>query len=178
MTPLQRVNSRTGNRMDHLWRDRMAYILGAAKPPEGVCVFCEAPRQTDDGTAYILHRGRLAYVIMNIFPYNTGHVMINPYAHVDSVEKLSDDALLEIMQLTNLSLAAIRRVSNPHGFNLGANLGKAAGGGIDQHFHFHVVPRWQGDTNFMPIVAQTRVLPENLDDLYRRLRPAFDELAH
>jgi ATP adenylyltransferase len=103
--------------------------------------------------------------------------MINPYAHVDSLEKLGDDALLEIMQLTNLSLAAIRRVSNPQGFNLGANLGKAAGGGIDQHFHFHIVPRWQGDTNFMPIVAQTRVLPENLDDLYKRLRPAFDEVA-
>ena len=163
--------------MDHLWRDRMAYILGAAKPPEGVCVFCEAPQQADDATVYILHRGRLAYVILNIFPYNTGHVMINPYAHVDSIEKLGDDALLEIMQLTNLSLAAIRRVSNPHGFNLGANLGKAAGGGIDQHFHFHIVPRWQGDTNFMPIVAQTRVLPENLDDLYQRLRPAFDEVA-
>jgi ATP adenylyltransferase len=103
--------------------------------------------------------------------------MINPYAHVDSLEKLEDAALLEIMQLTNLSLAALRQVSNPHGFNLGANLGKAAGGGIDQHFHFHIVPRWQGDTNFMPIVAQTRVLPENLEDLYRRLRPAFNEIA-
>ena len=163
--------------MDHLWRDRMAYILGAARPPEGVCVFCEAPQQADDAAVYILHRGKLAYVILNIFPYNTGHVMINPYAHVDSIEKLDDAALLEIMQLTRLSLAAIRQVSQPQAFNLGANLGKAAGGGIDQHFHFHVVPRWQGDTNFMPIVAQTRVLPENLDDLYKRLRPAFDEVA-
>ena len=160
--------------MEHLWRDRMAYILGAAKPPEGVCVFCEAPKHADE-TVYILHRGRLAYVILNIFPYNTGHVMVNPYAHVDSIEKLDDATLLEIMQLSNLSLAAIRLASNPHGFNLGANLGKAAGGGIDQHFHFHIVPRWQGDTNFMPILAQTRVLPENLDDLYRRLRPAFDQ---
>jgi len=162
--------------MDHLWRDRMAYILGTGKPPEGVCVFCEAPRQ-DDAVAYILHRGKLAYVILNIFPYNTGHVMINPYAHVDSIEKLDDAALLEIMRLAKLSLAAIRQASNPQAFNLGANLGKAAGGGIDQHFHFHVVPRWQGDTNFMPIVAETRVLPENLDDLYRRLRPTFDDLA-
>ena len=163
--------------MDHLWRDRMAYILGVAKPPEGVCVFCNAPQHTDDAKVYIVHRGRLAYVILNIFPYNTGHVMINPYAHVDSIEKLDDAALLEIMQLANLSLAAIRRVSNPQAFNLGANLGKAAGGGIDQHFHFHIVPRWQGDTNFMPIVAQTRVLPENLDSLYARLRPAFDKAA-
>jgi ATP adenylyltransferase len=162
--------------MDYLWRDRMAYITGAAKPPEGVCVFCEAPRH-DDATVYILHRGRYAYVILNIFPYNTGHVMVNPYTHVDSIEKLDDAILLEVMQLTNLSLAAIRSVSNPQGFNLGANLGKAAGGGIDQHFHLHIVPRWQGDTNFMPIVAQTRVLPENLDDLYERLRPAFDQLA-
>ena len=161
--------------MDHLWRDRMAYILGA-KPPEDACVFCDAPRH-DDARVYILHRGQWAYVILNIFPYNTGHVMINPYAHVDSVEKLNDAALLEVMQLTNLSLAALRKVAQPQAFNLGANLGKAAGGGIDQHFHFHIVPRWQGDTNFMPIVAQTRVLPENLDDLYRRLRPVFDELA-
>ena len=163
--------------MDHLWRERMAYILGTARPPEGVCVFCEAPQQADDAKVYILHRGQLAYVILNIFPYNTGHVMINPYAHVDSIEKLDANALLEIMQLINLSLAALRSVSNPQGFNLGANLGKAAGGGIDQHFHFHVVPRWQGDTNFMPIVAQTRVLPENLDDLYQRLHPAFGEIA-
>ena len=163
--------------MDHLWRERMAYILGTAKPPEGVCVFCEAPQQADDAKVYILHRGQLAYVILNIFPYNTGHVMINPYAHVDSIEKLDANALLEIMQLINLSLAALRSVSNPQGFNLGANLGKAAGGGIDQHFHFHVVPRWQGDTNFMPIVAQTRVLPENLDNLYQRLHPAFGEIA-
>ena len=162
--------------MDHLWRDRMAYILGAAKPAEDVCVFCDAPRHAD-AQVYILQRGQWAYVILNIFPYNTGHVMINPYAHVDSPEKLNEAALLEVMQLTNLSLAALRKVSQPQAFNLGANLGKAAGGGIDQHFHFHIVPRWQGDTNFMPIVAQTRVLPENLDDLYRRLRPAFDEAA-
>lgn len=162
--------------MDHIWRDRMAYILGAGKPPEGVCVFCEAPKH-DDATVLILHRGQLAYVIMNIFPYNTGHVMVNPYAHVDTPEKLDAPTLTEIMQLTNLSLRAIRLASNPHAFNLGANVGKASGGGIDQHFHFHIVPRWQGDTNFMPIIAQTRVLPENLPDLYARLKPAFDQCA-
>jgi ATP adenylyltransferase len=154
----------------------MAYILGVSKPPDGVCVFCEAPRH-DDATVYILHRGRFAYVIMNIFPYNTGHVMVNPYRHVDTIEKLDDATLLEIMQLTNLSLKAIRAVSKPQAFNLGANLGKVSGGGIDQHFHFHVVPRWPGDTNFMPIIAETRVLPEKLDDLYQRLRPAFDQCA-
>ncbi len=162
--------------MDYLWRDRMAYILGASKPPDGVCVFCEAPKH-DDATVYILHRGQFAYVIMNIFPYNTGHVMVNPYRHVDTIEQLDDATLLEIMQLTNLSLRAIRSVSKPHAFNLGANLGKVSGGGIDQHFHFHIVPRWPGDTNFMPIIAETRVLPEKLDDLYQRLRPAFDQYA-
>jgi ATP adenylyltransferase len=161
--------------MDHLWRDRMAYISGATKPPEGVCVFCEAPKHAD-GTVFILQRGQFAYVIMNIFPYNTGHVMVNPYAHVDSIEKLDAAALTEIMQLTNLSLAAIRSASQPHAFNLGANIGQAAGGGIKDHFHFHIVPRWQGDTNFMPIVAETRVLPEKLEDLYQRLRPAFDQM--
>ncbi|MFN8597354.1 MAG: HIT domain-containing protein [Anaerolineae bacterium] len=162
--------------MDHIWRDRMAYILGAAKPPEGVCVFCEAP-QHDDATTFILHRGQFAYVIMNIFPYNTGHVMVNPYRHVDSPEKLDLPTLAEIWELTNLSLRAIRLASNPHAFNLGANLGKASGGGIDQHFHFHIVPRWQGDTNFMPVIAEARVLPENLNDLYARLRPVFEEVA-
>jgi ATP adenylyltransferase len=162
--------------MEYLWRDRMAYILGVSKPSDGVCVFCEAPKH-DDATVFILHRGQHAYVIMNIFPYNTGHVMVNPYRHVETIEQLDDATLLEIMQLTNLSLKAIRSVSNPHAFNLGANLGKASGGGIDQHFHFHIVPRWQGDTNFMPIIAETRVLPEKLDDLYQRLRPAFDQCA-
>ena len=161
--------------MDHIWRDRMAYILGAAKPPDGVCVFCEAPKH-DDATTFIVHRGQLAYVIMNIFPYNTGHVMVIPYAHVDTPEKLEAAALTEIMQLTNLSLRAIRLASNPHAFNLGANVGKASGGGIDQHFHFHIVPRWPGDTNFMPIIAETRVLPENLHDLYARLKPAFEQV--
>jgi ATP adenylyltransferase len=162
--------------MDHIWRDRMAYILGAAKPPDGVCVFCEAPKH-DDATTFIVHRGQLAYVIMNIFPYNTGHVMVIPYAHVDTPEQLEAATLTEIMQLTNLSLRAIRLASNPHAFNLGANVGKASGGGIDQHFHFHVVPRWPGDTNFMPIIAGTRVLPENLHDLYARLKPAFDQCS-
>jgi ATP adenylyltransferase len=162
--------------MDHIWRDRMAYISGVAKPPDGLCVFCEAPKH-DDATVFILYRGQFAYVILNIFPYNTGHVMVNPYAHVDTPEKLDVGALTEIMQLTNLSLRALRRASNPNAFNLGANLGKASGGGIDQHFHFHIVPRWQGDTNFMPVIAETRVLPEKLDDLYARLRPAFEQAA-
>ena len=161
--------------MEYLWRDRMSYILGAAQPPEGVCVFCEAPKH-DDARVFILHRGRLAYVIMNIFPYNTGHVMVNPYQHVSTLEYLDDATLTEIMQLTKLSLAAIRLASNPNAFNLGANLGKAAGGGIEQHFHFHIVPRWQGDTNFMPIVAETRVLPESLEGSYARLKPAFEQV--
>ncbi len=166
----------TGLNMERLWRDRMAYISGATKPPAGVCVFCEAPKQADS-VAFILYRGKFAYVIMNIFPYNNGHVMVNPYAHVDSIEKLADATLTEIMQLTNLSLAAIRSVSQPHAFNLGANIGAAAGGGIKDHFHFHIVPRWPGDTNFLPIVAETRVLPEKLEDSYQRLKPAFEAIA-
>ena len=162
--------------MEHLWRDRMAYISGATKPPEGVCVFCEAPKH-EDATVFILHRGQLAYVIMNIFPYNSGHIMVNPYQHAASIEQLDSATLTEIMQLTNLSLAAIRSASQPQAFNLGANIGRAAGGGIDQHFHFHIVPRWQGDTNFMPIIAETRVLPEKLADSYAKLKKAFDQIT-
>jgi ATP adenylyltransferase len=162
--------------MDHLWRDRMAYITGAVKPPEGVCVFCEAPK-LDDATAFILHRGRLAYVIMNIYPYNSGHLLVNPYQHVDSIEKLDEATLIEIMRLTNLSLAALRLASEPQAFNLGANIGKASGGGIDQHFHLHVVPRWAGDSNFMPVVAEARVLPEKLEDSYAKLKAAFEQVT-
>lgn len=162
--------------MDYLWRDRMSYITGAAKPPEGVCVFCEAPKH-DDATTFILQRGQFAYVIMNIFPYNNGHVMVNPYAHVDSIEKLDTATLTEIMQLTNLSLAALRAAAAPQAFNLGANIGKASGGGIDQHFHLHIVPRWPGDTNFMTIIAETRVLPDKLEASYEQLRAAFAHLA-
>ena len=162
--------------MDYLWRDRMSYITGAAKPPEGVCVFCEAPKH-DDATTFILQRGQFAYVIMNIFPYNNGHVMVNPYAHVDSIEKLDTATLTEIMQLTNLSLAALRAAAAPQAFNLGANIGKASGGGIDQHFHLHIVPRWAGDTNFMTLIAETRVLPDKLEASYEQLRAAFAQLA-
>jgi ATP adenylyltransferase len=162
--------------MDYLWRDRMSYINGVSKPQTGVCVFCAAPRH-DDETVFILHRGKLAYVIMNIFPYNNGHVMVIPYAHVDTIEKLDTATLTEIMQLTNLSLAAIRLASDPHAFNLGANIGRAAGGGIEEHFHLHIVPRWQGDTNFMPILADTRVLPEKLEESYQRLKPTFEQCA-
>ena len=162
--------------MEYLWRDRMAYITGATKPLDNVCVFCEAPKH-EDPTVFVLQRGTLAYVIMNIFPYNTGHVMVIPYAHVDSIEKLEPAALTEMMTLTQLSMAAIRLVSEPHAFNLGANIGKASGGGIDQHFHFHIVPRWAGDTNFMPIVAGARVLPEKLEDTYTHLKAAFEQLT-
>ena len=161
--------------MDKLWAPwRSKYIY--LRKRKG-CIFCVNAKEKKDRKHYVLARSKHAFSMLNIYPYNTGHVMVNPYAHVDTPEKLDAATLAEIWQLTNVSMRALRLASNPHAFNLGANVGKASGGGIDQHFHFHVVPRWLGDTNFMPILAATRVLPENLNDLYARLKPAFEQCA-
>jgi len=147
----------------------MAYIKSHAGGGEG-CVFCEAPRQGDE-EALILKRGRLAYVIMNRYPYNTGHLMVVPYRHVPSLEDLTREETLEVMELVKESMKALRKAMNPHGFNVGVNVGEAAGAGIAGHVHVHIVPRWRGDTNFVTLIAGDKVVPESLDDTYRRLKP-------
>jgi ATP adenylyltransferase len=149
---------------------RLDYIKG---PKPGQCVFCAKPGEGDDEAAYIVHRGDDCFVILNAFPYNNGHAMVAPYEHVGSLEDLGQHALLELMTLTQRLLAALRDVYGPEGFNVGVNLGSAAGAGVKDHVHLHVVPRWQGDTNFMPVIGDTRVLPQSLDDSYRALRTTF-----
>lgn len=160
-----------------LWAPwRMAYIKkSSSKPGEGECVFCWAPQASDDRKALVVYRGRLAYVILNKYPYNNGHVMIIPYRHVASIEDLSIDEIVEISVLTRAVLRALRRVYRPHGFNVGANIGEAAGAGIAGHFHVHVVPRWRGDSNFMLTVGGAKVLPEDLDETYSKLKPVVEE---
>lgn len=160
--------------MDHLWTPwRMPYLQGEDPLPDE-CLFCIKPQERDE-EAHIVHRGELSYVILNRFPYNNGHVMVAPYAHVATLEDLESETAGEFMALTRLSLRVLREAYEPQGFNVGANIGSAAGAGVADHVHMHVVPRWAGDTNYMSTVGKTRVIPEWLDQTYDRLRPLFEE---
>ena len=155
--------------MDYLWTPwRYAYVSTAGKTPG--CVFCEAPKETDDRKARIVHRGRDCYVILNTFPYTSGHVMIVPYAHLDELQKLSPETAQEMMALAQKMEGVLRAVYEPEGLNVGINVGKAAGAGVAGHIHMHVLPRWTADSNFMTAVAETRVLPETLDTTWERLK--------
>ncbi len=150
----------------------MAYIEAAHDEPEG-CLFCELLARDDDQSAFILARDGAAFALLNAYPYNPGHLMVAPTRHVGDVEDLDADELVDTGRLMQRAVGALRQEMDPHGFNLGANLGRVAGAGIPGHVHWHVVPRWNGDTNFMPVVGETRVLPESLEDTYRKLRPRF-----
>jgi ATP adenylyltransferase len=151
---------------------RMAYINKARRSPAG-CIFCVKARERRDAANFVLHRGRFGFVMMNLFPYNSGHLLIAPYAHVGSLEALRPEQALDLIRLTNLSLRALRAETRPEGFNVGINLGKVSGAGIEEHVHLHIVPRWNGDTNFMPLFAETRVIPEHLRETHRKLRSRF-----
>jgi len=153
----------------------MAYLQGE-NPLPTECLFCVKARQSD-AEAHIVHRGKLCYVVLNRFPYNNGHLMVVPYVHVNTLEDMEIDAMTELMTLTKLSLRVLRQAYHPQGFNIGFNIGTVAGAGIAGHIHLHVVPRWGGDTNYMTITGQTRVIPEWIDQTYQRLRPLFERLA-
>jgi len=162
--------------MDHLWAPwRMEYIVHSLKndPDEG-CVFCTSLQDDRDETRFILHRGHNAFIIMNLFPYNNGHLMIVPNRHIDEFTKLSDDELLEINKLINLSVRALRHAIHPDGFNIGMNLGRVAGAGVADHLHYHIVPRWNGDTNFMPVLGETKVVSQSLEAGYKHLKVSFE----
>ena len=161
--------------MEHLWSPwRLAYIIGGPSP--GGCVFCDA--QIDPGAdALIVHRGRTCFVILNLFPYNNGHLMVIPNRHIATLASATPDERCELIELTTLAEVALAEAFAPHGLNMGINLGKPAGAGILDHVHMHVVPRWNGDTNFMTVVGRTRVLPEDLPDTASKLRPIFQRLA-
>ena len=139
------------------------------------CVFCSLPAQDDDERTYILYRGARAFVIMNLYPYNNGHLMVVPYAHVDTIAALDGETLTEMMCLAQRSQAVLTEAMRPQGFNLGMNQGRAAGAGIADHVHMHLLPRWIGDTNFMPALGDVRVMPQHLDETYQLLRPGFAE---
>lgn len=160
--------------MKMIWAPwRIEYIRS---PKHDGCIFCDFPKENRDRERLILYRGEHAFVIMNNYPYNPGHVMIAPYRHVGRWEELRDEELLDMMKLSRLMIRAIKRAMNPDGFNMGVNLGRVAGAGIEEHVHIHVVPRWNGDTNFMPVVADTKVIPESLGDSYEELKKALEEV--
>jgi len=155
----------------------MEYLTSADKATlNSVCIFC-AKVTAPDENEHVLCRGRSAYITLNRYPYNNGHLMVIPYSHAPSLEQLDTATLTELMLLTNRGLAVLRQAYHPDGFNIGVNVGQAAGAGIADHVHIHIVPRWNADTNFMPIVGETRVIPETLDQTYARLRPLFDQMA-
>ncbi len=131
------------------------------------CIFCQKPAEHQDAENLIVHRGQLAFVILNRYPYNNGHMMVVPYQHASTLEELDAPALSELMQLAIQALGVLRAMYQPQAFNLGVNIGAAAGAGIADHVHMHVVPRWAGDSNFMTTVAGTRVIPEDLNDTYQ-----------
>jgi ATP adenylyltransferase len=144
----------------------MEFIMGS-KPSE--CIFCTKPAEQRDRENYILYRGQHGYIMLNAYPYNNGHLLILPYAHVPTLEQLDEATAAELMLLTQRGITALRRSMSPEGFNIGVNIGKAAGAGIADHVHVHIVPRWTGDTNFMPVVGSVRLVPELLEATYERL---------
>lgn len=158
--------------MDRLWSPwRYRYVSQAT--PEDACIFCLKSGEANDEANLILHRGTHNFVLLNLYPYTTGHLMIAPYAHVAQLDELEEAAGAELMQLTQRAVRHIRSVYRPHGLNVGMNLGECAGAGIAGHLHMHVLPRWPGDANFMTTIGETRVMPEELPETWRRLRAAF-----
>jgi ATP adenylyltransferase len=159
--------------MDHLWSPwRLEYVI--SKKPEG-CVFClrgDESAQAD----LVVHRGQLAYVILNLYPYNNGHIMVVPYRHVATFALLNVEELQELALLTQRSEIALNEAYRPQAMNVGANLGRPAGGGIPEHLHVHLVPRWTGDSNFMTVTAQTRLVPEELEVTFDKLAPRFQDV--
>lgn len=158
--------------MENLWAPwRVEYIKKATK--EEGCILCQKPAQDDDAASYILYRGKKNFIMLNAYPYNSGHLMVAPYRHVADLEKLTTDELHEHFEMVSRSAAVLKQVFQPAGLNIGMNLGRVAGAGIDKHLHSHVVPRWAGDTNFMPVIGDTRVINEALAETYKTLAGKF-----
>lgn len=160
--------------MDQIWSPwRMNYIMNHEK--KASCVFCAVVDLSDGFDNLIVARGKTAFVILNRFPYTSGHLMVVPYAHIAELEQLDSDTRAEIMDLIVKASQVLKVIYRPEGFNIGANIGAAAGAGVAAHLHFHIVPRWAGDSNFMSTLANTRVLPESLEDTYNRVTQAWNE---
>jgi len=160
--------------MQQMWTPwRMAYIRREQRPG---CIFCEMLDAEDDRGQLVLHRSELTFLVLNKYPYNNGHLMAVPYRHMDTVESLTSEETVDMMALVSLGIRALRLTSKPEGFNIGVNIGKIAGAGVLDHVHIHVVPRWGGDTNFMPVLADVRLIPQHLTETYDEIKAALIEL--
>ncbi len=167
------------NRLWSPWRSKYIESISEKKGNENTrCVFCDKFSEKDDENNLVVCRGKFAAIVMNLYPYNSGHLMIVPFAHKGSFEDLTDDESADVMDQTKLAIRLLRMTCHPDGFNFGANLGKGSGAGIAEHIHFHVVPRWNGDTNFMTVLDDTKVISEEIHNTYRQLRSALASVNH
>ena len=163
--------------MERLWAPwRMRYIE-SNPDDEQICIFCQKPKESNDKENLILYRSDLSFVIMNKYPYNNGHLMVVPYLHESDLTKFSDDLLLDMQHLLQLSLKALQDAMHPHSINIGLNLGRSAGAGIVEHLHYHIVPRWNGDTNYMPILTGTKVVSEALEASWQKLHTSYKKFS-
>ncbi|UCH35663.1 MAG: HIT domain-containing protein [Armatimonadota bacterium] len=161
--------------MDRLWAPwRMEYIERVDSGDE--CFLCAKPQENDDEKNHIIHRAETAFIILNAFPYSNGHLMVAPYRHTGDLLDLTEAELAAVMAEARLGTRLLTAAMSPQGFNLGINIGRIAGAGVADHIHLHIVPRWSGDTNFMPVIGDTKVLPQALDDSYRLLRNTLDDI--
>jgi len=160
--------------MKILWAPWRFEYIESEKPK--YCILCKAYNDQDDKQNLVLWRGKHTFIIMNRYPYNSGHLMVAPIRHVSNLDDLTNEEMLEIAKAIKLSLNALKKAMGPHGFNIGMNIGRAAGAGIEEHIHVHIVPRWIGDSNYMPIISNTKVMPEYLSQTYDKLKPYFDEI--
>ena len=160
--------------MQQLWAPWRIEYVRMEKMDE--CIFCKLPTENDDEKDLILHRSKYAFVIMNNYPYNPGHVMVAPYRHVGEFEELKEEEWKDIHFLTALMVKVIKKAMNPQGFNIGLNLGRVAGAGIEGHLHVHIVPRWNGDTNFMPVISDTKVIVQGIRENYRELKGEIEKI--
>ena len=152
---------------------RLSYVKDASKDIEEECVFCAKPGAGDDEASLIVHRGERCFVILNLFPYTNGHLMVAPFEHLGRLQDLPAATVTEMMELAQRAMTRLEEVYSPHGYNVGFNQGRVAGAGVEHHIHLHVVPRWGGDTNFMPVIADTKVMPQTLEESYAALKEAF-----
>jgi len=152
---------------------RLEYVKDASKDNESECIFCVKPGAEDDEANLIVHRGERCFVILNKFPYTNGHLMVAPYDHVAELQELDAETIAEMMSLAQRGMTALEKSYAPHGYNVGFNQGRVAGAGVEHHIHMHVVPRWGGDTNFMPVLGDTRVMNQTLEDSFTTVRKAF-----
>ena len=153
---------------------RLEYVKDASKDNEEECIFCAKPAEDDDEANLIVHRGGRCFVIMNKFPYTNGHLMVAPYEHLATLQELPPETVAEVMALAQRAMGQLEQTYAPQGYNVGFNQGRVAGAGVEHHIHMHVVPRWGGDTNFMPVLADTRVMPQTLEQTFEALQGAFD----